>query len=57
MFIWAEISESIEIGHFFQSRAFSHLSSNLHVSCLSAFKGKFHDNTDVDVPLLTLGNV
>ena len=52
-----KISENIEIGYFFQSRAFSHLSSNLHASCLSAFKGKFHDNTDVDVPLLTLGNV
>ena len=33
-----KISENIEIGHFFQSRAFFHLSSNLHTSCLSAFK-------------------
>ena len=33
-----KISENIEIGHFFQSRAFFHLSSNLHTSWLSAFK-------------------
>ena len=33
-----KISENIEIGHFFQSRTFFHLSSNLHTSCLSAFK-------------------
>ena len=33
-----KISENIEIGHFFQSRAFLHLSSNLHTSCLNAFK-------------------
>ena len=33
-----KISKNIEIGHFFQSRAFFHLSSNLHTSCLSAFK-------------------
>ena len=33
-----EISENIEIGHFFQSRTFFYLSSNLHTSCLSAFK-------------------
>ena len=33
-----KISENIEIGHFFQSRTFLHLSSNLHTSCLSAFK-------------------
>ena len=32
-----KISENIEIGHFFQSRTFFHLSSNLHTSCLSAF--------------------
>ena len=30
-------SENIEIGHFFQSRAFFHPSSNLQTSCLSAF--------------------
>ena len=30
-------SENIEIGHFFQSRNFFHLSSNLHTSCISAF--------------------
>ena len=33
-----KISENIEIGHFFQSRIFFHLSSNLHTSCLSAVK-------------------
>ena len=33
-----KISENIEIGHFFQSRTFFYLSSNLHTSCLSAFK-------------------
>ena len=32
------ISEKIEIGHFFQSRIFFRLGSNLHTSCLSAFK-------------------
>ena len=32
-----KISEIIEIGHLFQSRAFFHLSSNLHTRCLSAF--------------------
>ena len=32
-----KISENIKIGHFFQSRTFFHLSSNLHTSCLSAF--------------------
>ena len=32
-----KISENIEIGHVFQSRAFFHLSSNLHTSCLSTF--------------------
>ena len=31
-----KILENIEIGHFFQFRAFFHLSSNLHTSCLSA---------------------
>ena len=33
-----KISEKIEIEHVFQSKAFFHLSSNLHTSCLSAFK-------------------
>ena len=33
-----KISENIEIWHFFQSRTFFHLSSNLHTSFLSAFK-------------------
>ena len=33
-----KISENIETGHFFQSRTFFHSSSNLHTSCLSAFK-------------------
>ena len=33
-----KISENIEIGHFFQSRTLFHLNSNLHTSCLSAFK-------------------
>ena len=28
MFIWVEYSENIEIGHFFKSRTFFHLSSN-----------------------------
>ena len=32
-----KISESTEIEHVFQSKAFFHLSSNLHTSCLSAF--------------------
>ena len=32
-----KISENIEIGHFFQSRTFFHLSGNLHTSCLSVF--------------------
>ena len=32
-----KISENIEIGHFFQSRTFFHLSSKLYTSCLSAF--------------------
>ena len=35
---WLKISENIEIGHFFQSKTFFHLSSNLHTSCLSVFK-------------------
>ena len=34
-----KISENIEIEHVFQSNAFFHLSSNLHTSCFSAFKG------------------
>ena len=42
MFIWAEI-QNIEIGHFFQSRTFFHLSSNLHTSCLSAFNDQIRD--------------
>ena len=33
-----KISENIEIEHVFQSKAFFHLSSKLHTSCLSAFK-------------------
>ena len=33
-----KISANIEIGHSFQSRTLFHLSSNLHTSCLSAFK-------------------
>ena len=33
-----KISENIKIGHFFQSRPFFHLNSNLHTRCLSAFK-------------------
>ena len=32
-----KISEKIDIEHVFQSKAFFHLSSNLHTSCLSAF--------------------
>ena len=32
-----KISENIEIEHVFQSKAFLHLSSNLHISCLNAF--------------------
>ena len=32
-----KISESIEIEHVFESKAFFHLSNNLHTSCLSAF--------------------
>ena len=42
MFIWAEI-QNIEIGHFFQSRTFFHLSSNVHTSCLSAFNDRIRD--------------
>ena len=33
-----EISENIEIEHVFQSKAFFHLTSNIHTSCFSAFK-------------------
>ena len=33
-----KLSKNIEIEHVFQSKTFSHLSSNLHTSCLSAFK-------------------
>ena len=33
-----KIPENIEIGHFFQSITFFHLSSNPHTSCLSVFK-------------------
>ena len=33
-----KISENIEIEHIFQSKAFFHLSGNLHTSCFSAFK-------------------
>ena len=40
-----KISENIEIGHFFQSRTFFHLSSKLHTSCLSAFKYLLFTNT------------
>ena len=32
-----KLSENIEIEHVFLSKAFFHLSSNLHTSCLSAF--------------------
>ena len=32
-----KISEKIKIEHVFHSKAFFHLSSNLHISCLSAF--------------------
>ena len=42
-----KISENIEIGHFFQSRAFFHLSSNLHTSCLSAFD-YLHENLHLE---------
>ena len=34
-----KISENIEIGYFFPSRAFFHFSSNLHTICFSALKG------------------
>ena len=37
MFIWLNISGNIETEHVFQSKAFFHLSSNLHTSCFSAF--------------------
>ena len=37
MIIWAKNSENIEIEHVFQSKAFFHLTSNLHTSCFSAF--------------------
>ena len=33
-----KISENIDIEHVFQSKAFFRLGSNLHTSCLSAFK-------------------
>ena len=36
-----KISENIEIGHVFQSRAFFHLSSNLHTVCLSPFNANY----------------
>ena len=32
-----KVGKNIEIGHFFQSRTFFHLSSNPHTSCLSSF--------------------
>ena len=32
-----KISQNIDIEHVFQSKAFFHLSSNLHTSCLSTF--------------------
>ena len=38
IFYGMKISDKIEIRHFFQSRIFFHLSSNLHRSWLSAFK-------------------
>ena len=34
-----KISENIEIEHVFQPKLFFRFSSNLHISCLSAFKG------------------
>ena len=37
-----KISENIEIGYFFKSRAFFHLSSNLNTSCLSVVNGSNH---------------
>ena len=33
-----KISENIEIEHVFQSKAFFHLSGNLHTSCFTTFK-------------------
>ena len=36
-----KISENIEIEHIFQSKAFFHLSGNLHTSCFSVFKLNF----------------
>ena len=36
-----KVSENIEIGHFFQSRTFFYLNSNLHTSCFSAFSKVF----------------
>ena len=36
------ISENIEIEHIFQSKAFVHLSGNLHTSCFSAFSDISH---------------
>lgn len=36
-----KISENIEIEHVLQSKAFFHVSGNLHTSCFSAFK-RFH---------------
>ena len=33
-----KISENTEIGHFFQSGTFFHISSNFHTSCPNAFE-------------------
>ena len=41
-----KISENIEIEHVFHSKAFFHLSSYLHASCLSAFKNKYEFKSD-----------
>ena len=51
-----EISENIEIGHVFQSRAFFHLSSNLHTSCLSAFSS-LDFNEQISVFIETIMNI
>ena len=37
---WLKISENIKIEHVFQSKAFFHLTTYLHTSCFSVFKGK-----------------
>ena len=48
-----KISENIEIGHFFQSGTFFHLSSNLHTSCVSAFNEIYYATSHSAMNIMT----